>query len=86
MVTQSLETRCQNTQAPVHRFRLLGMHTDTSHKNVKLDKTDYGHVLESFVFSERLKHTTTSDDNYRLPYYRDADKFEIDVVIENSAG
>ena len=65
---------------------LLGMLTDTSHKKVQLDKTDYGHVLESFVFSELLKHTTTSDDNYRLLYYRDADKFEIDVVIENSAG
>ena len=49
-------------------------------------KTDYGHVLESFVFSELLKHTITSDDYYRLLYYRDGDKFEIDVVIENSAG
>ncbi len=65
---------------------LLGMLTNVSHKDVQLDKTDYGHILESFVFGELLKHTTTSDDDYRLLYYRDADKFEVDVVIENSAG
>jgi len=65
---------------------LLGMLTSISHKDVQLDKTGYGHILESFVFGELLKHTTTSDDDYRLLYYRDADKFEVDIVIENSAG
>jgi hypothetical protein len=65
---------------------LLGMLTNISHKDVQLDKTGYGHILESFVFGELLKHTTTSDDDYRLLYYRDADKFEVDVVIEDSAG
>ncbi len=43
-------------------------------------------VPTSFVFGELLKHSTTSDDDYGLLYYRDADKFEVDVVIENSAG
>jgi predicted AAA+ superfamily ATPase len=65
---------------------LLGMLTNISHKDVQLDKTGYGQILESFVFGELLKHTTTSDNDYRLLYYRDADKFEVDVVIENSAG
>jgi predicted AAA+ superfamily ATPase len=65
---------------------LLGMLTNIGQENVQLDKTGYGHILESFVFGELLKHTTTSDDDYRLLYYRDADKFEVDVVIENSAG
>ncbi|MCF1431635.1 MAG: ATP-binding protein [Shewanella sp.] len=65
---------------------LLGILTNIGHKDVELDKTGYGHILESFVFSELLKHSTTSDDDYRLLYYRDADKFEVDVVIENSAG
>ncbi len=50
------------------------------------DRMRLGSLLESFVFAELLKHTTTSDDDYRLMYYRDADKFEVDVVIENSAG
>lgn len=65
---------------------LLGVLTNIGLKDVQLDKTGYGHILESFVFGELLKHTTTSDNDYRLLYYRDADKFEVDIVIENSAG
>eukprot|EP01030_Chromulinospumella_sphaerica_P003929 gene3929-3843_t len=41
---------------------------------------------ETFVFGELLKHTTTADDRYQLMYYRDADKYEVDIVIENGAG
>ncbi len=65
---------------------LLSVLTNIGQKDVELDKTGYGHILESFVFGELLKHTATSDEDYRLLYYRDADKFEVDVVIENSAG
>lgn len=65
---------------------LLAMLMDVTPKDVQLDKSRYGHVLESFVFGELLKHTTTADGDYRLLYYRDADKFEVDVVIENTAG
>ncbi|PIT72376.1 hypothetical protein B9Z42_12555 [Limnohabitans sp. B9-3] len=43
-------------------------------------------MLETFVFGELLKQTTTSDGDYRLMYYRDADKYEVDMVIENAAG
>lgn len=50
------------------------------------DRTRFGHVLETFVFAELLKHTTTAEGDYRLLYYRDADAFEVDVVIENAAG
>jgi len=65
---------------------LLAMLMDVSSKDVHADKGRYGHVLESFVFGELLKHMTTADSDYRPLYYRDADKFEVDVVIENSAG
>ncbi len=65
---------------------LLAMLMDISSKDVHADKGRYGHVLESFVFGELLKHMTTADSDYRPLYYRDADKFEVDVVIENSAG
>ena len=64
---------------------LLAMLMDVSSKDVHADKGRYGHVLESFVFGELLKHMTTADSDYRPLYYRDADKFEVDVVIENSA-
>lgn len=50
------------------------------------DRTRFGHLLETFVFGELLKHSTSADGDYSLMYYRDADQAEVDVVIENSAG
>lgn len=46
----------------------------------------FGHVLETFVYGELLKHVTWADDDYQLLYYRDHDQFEVDIVIENAAG
>ncbi len=53
---------------------------------VAQNRTKFGAVLESFIFSELLKLTTVSEDDYRLLYYRDHDHYEVDFVIENSAG
>jgi len=53
---------------------------------VAQNRTKFGAVLESFIFSELLKLTSVSEDNYRLLYYRDHDGYEVDFVIENSAG
>jgi len=53
---------------------------------VRHDRTRFGSVLESFVFSEVLKHSNTSDGLYSLMHYRDADKVEVDLVIESAAG
>ena len=52
----------------------------------KQDRSLFGHVLETFVYGELLKHATTADDDYQLLYYRDHDQFEVDVVVENSCG
>lgn len=65
---------------------LLATLLDLATEEVQQDRTRFGNVLETFVFGELLKHATTADDDYRLMYYRDADKFEVDVVIENTAG
>ncbi len=65
---------------------LLATLLDLTAQEVQHDRTRFGNVLETFVFGELLKHTTTADGDYRLMYYRDADKFEVDVVIENAAG
>ncbi len=65
---------------------LLAALLDVTANQVQQDRTRFGNVLETFVFGELLKHTTTADDDYRLLYYRDADKVEVDVVIENAAG
>lgn len=61
---------------------LIGLTPD----EVAKDKTRFGNVLETFVFSELLKHSATAEGDYRLMYYRDADKVEVDVVIENAQG
>jgi predicted AAA+ superfamily ATPase len=65
---------------------LLATLLDLTAEETQQDRTRFGNVLETFVFGELLKHTTTADGDYRLMYYRDADKFEVDVVIENAAG
>ena len=65
---------------------LLATLLDLTTEEVLQNRTRFGHVLETFVFAELLKHTTTSEGDYRLLYYRDADKYEVDVVIENAAG
>ena len=65
---------------------LLATLLDLSSSEVQQNRTRFGNVLETFVFAELLKHTTTANGEYRLMYYRDTDKFEVDVVIENAAG
>lgn len=50
------------------------------------DRIRFGHFLESFVFGEVLKHAGSADDDYQIGYYRDHDRFEVDYVVENSAG
>ncbi len=65
---------------------LLSALLDLSAEEVDQNRIRFGHVLETFVFGELLKHTTTANDEYRLLYYRDADKVEVDLVVENAAG
>ena len=65
---------------------LLAALLDLTAQAVETNQTRFGNALETFVFGELLKHASTADDDYRLMYYRDADKVEVDMVIENSAG
>lgn len=65
---------------------LLATLLDLTAQEVENGRTRFGNVLETFVFAELLKHATTAEGDYRLMYYRDADKVEVDVVIENAAG
>ena len=65
---------------------LLATLLELTADEVQQDRTRFGNVLETFVFGELLKASTTADSDYRLMYYRDADKVEVDVVIENAAG
>jgi predicted AAA+ superfamily ATPase len=65
---------------------LLAVLLDLNLEEAQRNRMRFGMALETFVFGELLKHATTTDGDYNLMYYRDADKFEVDVVIENGAG
>jgi len=65
---------------------LLAALMNLDSEEVQHDRSRFGSVLETFVFGELLKHASTADGDYRLMYYRDADKIEVDMVIENAAG
>jgi hypothetical protein len=65
---------------------LLSALLQVSVDEVKQNRTRFGALLETFVFSELMKHSTTSDGEYQLLYYRDADKIEVDMVIEDPMG
>lgn len=65
---------------------LLATLLELTAEEAQQDRTRFGSVLESFVYGELLKATTTAEGGYSLMYYRDVDKVEVDVVIENAAG
>ena len=65
---------------------LLAILIDLSSDGVRQNRTRFGHLLETFVFGELLKHSSSAEGDYALMYYRDADQVEVDVVIESPAG
>lgn len=65
---------------------LLSTLVDLTQVTVQQDRSRFGSVLESFVYAELLKQTTTAEGDYQLLYYRDHDQVEVDLVVENAAG
>jgi uncharacterized protein len=59
---------------------------DFATAEVQQDRSRFGKILETFVYGELLKHSSTAEGDYKLLYYRDLDMFEVDVVIENASG
>jgi len=60
---------------------ILGMTAD----RIVSDRTIFGPLLETFVFSEVLKQVGWLDEECSLSHYRDKDQDEVDIVIENEA-
>ena len=48
--------------------------------------TDFGLLLESFVYNELRKQAVWMDEPLGFYHYRDKDKVEVDVIIENASG
>jgi hypothetical protein len=55
-------------------------------ERITADRTIFGMLLETFVFSEILKQISWMDDSCALYHYRDKDQDEVDFVIEDNAG
>jgi len=53
---------------------------------LRADRTLFGALLETFVFSELLKLSAWTEERVMLFHYRDRDKLEVDFILENSAG
>ncbi len=50
------------------------------------DRTVFGPILETFVFSELLKLASWADERVSFSHYRDKDQYEVDVVMEDRLG
>lgn len=50
------------------------------------DRTAFGPILETFVFSELLKIAGWSGERFSFSHYRDKDQAEVDIVIEDRRG
>lgn len=61
---------------------LVGMNETTAAR----DRSQFGRVLESYIYGELLKQATWADQNYSIYTYRDKDQVEVDFVIEAPTG
>lgn len=65
---------------------LLSTLVDLNEVSATRNRSLFGLVLESFIYSELLKQTTWAEQNYSLHTYRDKDQVEVDFVVETPAG
>ena len=54
-------------------------------ESVEWNKSDFGALLETWVYSELLKATSFTEEPWNIYYYRDKDKVEVDFILENHA-
>ncbi|CAN7494345.1 ATP-binding protein [Phenylobacterium sp. LjRoot225] len=55
-------------------------------ERVAADRSNFGAVLETFVFAEVLKLASWSDDRFSLSHFRDKEQNEVDIVLEDRQG
>lgn len=48
--------------------------------------TEFGHILETFVFGELAKQTTWNDDEWTLGHWRTSQGTEVDIILEHGDG
>lgn len=65
---------------------LLASLKRTTAESLRRDRSPLGPVLETFVLSELLKLASWADDRYEFWHFRDKEKNEVDIVMENGQG
>ena len=53
---------------------------------LRRDRTPFGPLLETFVLGELLKLASWADDRYAFSHFRDKQRNEVDIVVENGRG
>lgn len=65
---------------------LLSEMLSTRPERIARDRSIFGQILETFVFTEIMKQITWFSNPCALYHYRDKDQDEVDIVIENDQG
>ena len=65
---------------------LLAALRGLSPDRLRRDRMPLGPLLESFVFGELLKLASWADDRYEFSHFRDKERNEVDIVLENGHG
>jgi len=65
---------------------LLASLREVTPERLKRDRSPFGAILESFVFAELLKLASWSDARLTFSHFRDKEKNEVDIVIEDMRG
>ena len=65
---------------------LLAALRNLSPDRLRRDRTPFGPLLETFVFGELLKLAGWSHDRYTFSHFRDKERNEVDMVIEDGDG
>lgn len=65
---------------------LLAALRDLSPERLQSDRALLGALLESFVFSELLKLASWAENRFEFSHFRDKEKNEVDIVIEDRRG
>ena len=55
-------------------------------ERLRRDRTQFGAVLETFVLGELLKLAGWAEGRYALSHFRDKERNEVDIVIEDGRG
>ena len=65
---------------------LLSALTGMTPDRLRQNRQPFGPLLETFVFGEILKLASWSEDRHALSHFRDKDRNEVDIAIEDGRG